>query len=92
MTRTQVEIITLADGRRFPVYQGEALAWDISLYFTPGQAPYYPKLRAVVAAMAQERPVQLQSERRTLQRACYDRLFGHVAEKLLAIIDSEEQE
>lgn len=82
--------ITLDDGRVFPVYDGRALAWSLSLYNSAAeQQNGYPKMRAVIRAMKEHRPEQLQHERRELLKDSFDRMFGHVARRMLAVLDEE---
>jgi hypothetical protein len=75
--------------RLFPVYESAPLSWDLAAYFTAAEERIgYPRMRAVVRAMLEHRPEQLQTERRSL-RLHQDRLFGHNARKMLAVIDAE---
>lgn len=83
--------ITLDDGRVFPVYEGQAIAWAFD-NCAAEQQKGYPKMRAVIRAMKEHRPEQLQHERRELLKASFDRLFGHVAKQMLAVIDEELSE
>lgn len=83
--------MTLDDGRVFPVYCGKALSWSIGLYMTPNEAvDGYPKAKAVIAAMRQDRPDLLASERRSLVKGSFDRMFGHNARICLKLIDSTD--
>ena len=88
MTETKQAMITLEDGRVFPSFNGEALSWSPGLYqtWTEEQADF-PRMRAVLCAMKEHRPDQLELERRTMLRASFDRMFGHQAAKALAVID-----
>jgi len=80
--------ITLDDGRVFPCYDGQPLSWDIGVYFIPSEAPIYPKARAVIVAMKEQRPAQLARERRELRQGSFDRTFGKNAAQLLKFIDN----
>ena len=79
-----------ADGRVFPEYGGELLSWSIGSYMTHSESQRgYPKARAVIQAMAQHRPDQLERERREMLKASMsDRMFGHNAKKELDLIES----
>lgn len=56
-------MVTLPDGREFPSFDGEVLAWDPGLYFTPTEERAgYPRTRAVLAAMFEHRPEQFRRE------------------------------
>jgi hypothetical protein len=80
--------ITLEDGRMFPVFNNEILSWDTGSAFTPrDEQEGYPRTRAIIAAMRQHRPEQLERERRELLKASFDRMFGHNARKLLTLIE-----
>lgn len=46
-----------------------------------------PRAKAVIAAMREHRPAELEKERRDLQRASFDRMFGRNAARLLALIE-----
>ena len=82
--------IRLEDGRVFPVYDGKPLAWSVELYFTDSEARLgYPRLRAVLRAMRQERPEQLAREVFALKRASLDSMFGRVAQRCLDVVNSE---
>lgn len=88
-----VELITLPDGRVFPVYNGEPLSWDVNSQATlSDEKEGYPRTKTVVRAMIQERPEQLHREKSSLLRGSFDRMFGHNARKLLAVIESTERE
>ena len=47
-----------------------------------------PRAKAVIAAMREHRPAELEKERCGLQRASFDRMFGRNAARLLALIES----
>jgi hypothetical protein len=86
-------MITLPDGRVFPEYNGEVLSWDInSSNHSLDQGEGYPRTKAIIRAFRDHRPDQLRQERYGLWRACSDRMFGHNAKRLLAIVDSVMQE
>jgi hypothetical protein len=79
--------ITLEDGRVFPAFEGKPLSWNIISSFTPrDEQEGYPRTRAIISAMRKHRPDQLEHERRKLLKASFDRMFGHNARKLLALI------
>ena len=81
-------LTTRPDGRIFPEYEGETLAWDINLYMTPKERRSgYPRARAVIEAMQAERPEQLERERREMLKASFDRMFGHNAKQVLDLIE-----
>lgn len=80
--------ITLEDGRAFPVYNGEALSWSPGLYNTwNDQHNGYPKTKAVLAAMLEHRPEQLEAERREMLKASFNSMFEHNAKKMLDLIE-----
>lgn len=80
--------ITLEDGRVFPVFDGQPLAWDTGLYHTfAEQQAGFPRMKAVIAAMREHRPEQLEQERRGLMKAQFDRMFGHNARVALDVIE-----
>ena len=81
---------TLADGRVFPVYNGEALAWSLGLYHTTAESEIgYPRMRAVIRAMIKYRPEQLERERIDMLKGSFDRIFVHNAKVALAVIEEE---
>jgi hypothetical protein len=81
--------ITLKDGRTFPSYNGEILSWDLGSSFTlRDEQEGYPRTCAIIAAMREHRSEQLDRERRELLKASFDRMFGHNARKLLALIQA----
>lgn len=85
-------LVTLPDGRTFPQQAGKALSWSIGLHFTTAdQQAGYPKTRAVIRAFAEHRTEDLRREKRELLKASFDRMFGHNARKLLALIEEEER-
>ncbi len=76
-------------GNPFPVLNGEVLCWNIGAYDTLVEREAgNPRAKAVIAAMREHRPAELEKERRDLQRASFDRMFGRNAERLLALIES----
>jgi hypothetical protein len=82
--------IVYVNGNPFPAYNGEALSWSIGLYNTSEEEQAgFPRVRAVVAAMRMYRPEQLHKERRDLLLSTCDRMFGHNAKRLLAVINDE---
>lgn len=86
-------VITLPDGRMFPAYDNEPLSWDVGVYFTLNEERQgYPRLRTVLAAMREYRPDQLEREKRELLKGTFDKVFGHNARKLLALIEKTEDE
>jgi hypothetical protein len=90
MTRKQRATTDIFPHATFPQYEGKPLSWSIGLYFTYGEeAKGYPRMRAVIRAMIEHRPEQIEHERREMWRATSDRLFGHQAEKCLAVIEQE---
>jgi hypothetical protein len=85
--------ITLPDGRVFPVFEGEALSWDLGFYFTPAEEKAgLPKLRAVYAAAKEHRPELIEREEAVLLRAQFNRMFGFNAERLLNILRALKEE
>lgn len=77
----------LEDGRVFPTYGDEVLSWSIDLYNTwEERLAGYPRARAVITSMDTAR---LQDEYRSWLRSSFDRMFGHNAKPLLAIIEAE---
>ncbi len=82
-------VIELEDGRIFPCYNGEALAWSVELYNTPSESAIgYPRLKAVVDAMQEHRPLQLDIFRRELSFDCFGKMFGRNAKRLQDVIDA----
>ena len=83
-------LVTLPDGRVFPLYGDEILSWDIGVYMTPNERQRgYPRARAVIQAMRSERPERLERERREMLKAAFDRMFGHNAQQELDLINEE---
>jgi hypothetical protein len=83
-------LVQLADGRVFPQFNGETLSWSIGLYHTLAEEKQnYPRARAVIRAMCEHRPMDLERERRELVKVSFDRMFGHNARKLLAVVNEE---
>jgi len=81
--------IMMYHGNPFPVLNGELLSWSIGAYDTLKESQVgHPRAKAVIAAMREHRPEALEQERRELQRASYDRMFGRNAARLLALIES----
>ena len=86
-------LVTLADGRTFPTYEGETLSWSIGLYHTLNEERAgYPRMRAVIQAMRVHRPEALRRERYDMLKGSFDRIFGYNARKVLDVIDSEAPE
>ena len=84
--------LTLPDGRTFPEYHGEPLAWSIALYLTPAEsAQDYPRARAVIRAMQAHRAAALAHERTVLLRGSFDAMFGHNARLVQRLIEEETQ-
>ena len=78
----------LEDGRTFPAYNGETLSWSPGLYTSLiEQRAGYPRMRAVLRAMKEYRPEQLERERRALLKASFDRMFGNAAKASLRVIE-----
>jgi hypothetical protein len=87
-TETDMTTITLDDGRIFPAYQGAALSWDIGSQFTSrDESEGFPRTSAVIAAMRQHRPDQLERERSSYLKHSFDSVFGHSARKILNLIE-----
>jgi hypothetical protein len=82
----QSQLTTLEDGRQFPTYNGDTLSWCISSTLSDEQEGF-PRLRAVVRAMRDYRPEQLQRERHEELKATFNQMFGHNARKVLRVID-----
>lgn len=79
-----------ADGRMFPAFEGCTLAWSIGFYTsTNEERAGYPRMRAVIQAMLAYRPEQVERERREMLKSSFDRMFGHNAKKVLAVIEDE---
>ncbi len=90
MSSTVLTTVKLPDGRVFPTYNGETLSWSLDLYHTYGEEKAgYPRLGAVVRAMREHRPEQLAREVADLKRACFDRVFGRSAQRLLDAVNAE---
>jgi hypothetical protein len=82
-------MITLDDGRVFPSFDGKPLSWDIGSVCTQkDESEGFPRTRAVIQAMREYRPEQLERERRLYLKHSFDRIFGHNARKLLALIEN----
>jgi len=83
--------VTLPDGRVFPTLDGTAMSWDIGSAFTLSdeQSGYF-KTRRIIRAFRELRPEQLERERRELVKASFDRMFGHNARRLLALIEEAD--
>jgi len=72
----------------FPLYEHELLSWSIGLYMTWSEEQAgYPRAKAVIAAMREHRPEQLERERCEMVKASFNRLFGHNAKKELDLIE-----
>lgn len=81
---------TLPDGRVFPVYNDEVLSWDPTGYNTTNeQKQGFPRARAVIAAMRETRPEELEKLYRQLTRDSFDRMFGHNAATMQKIVGEE---
>lgn len=81
--------VETTEGRLFPhVGDMKPLSWMIGSTLEDERADY-PKMRAVIRAMMVHRPEQLESERRELLKASFDRMFGHNAKKCLQVIEDE---
>ncbi len=77
---------TLPDGRVFPVYNGEVLSWNISMTDADAAAGY-PKTKAVIAAMREHKPQQLEAERREMVKASMTGIHRGPAKKVLELIE-----
>lgn len=76
------------NGNPFPEYKGEALSWSIGLYHTHAEQEIgFPRAKAVIAAMREHRPEQLERERYEALRGSFNRIFGHSAKQLLDLIE-----
>lgn len=73
----------------FPQHNGEALPWSLGAVFTyQDELDGYPRCRAVIDALQEHRPDQLEQERRELIKSSLcDRLFGGNAKRLLKLIE-----
>jgi len=79
--------ITLEDGRVFPSFNGEALAWSPGLYHTTFEERIgFPRMRAVLSEMKVEDVIK---ERNELIRDSFNKLFGHNAKIMLAVVEEE---
>lgn len=83
----KVELIKNASGYEFPVYNGELLSWVISLTLAD-ELEGFPRAKAVIRAMQQYRPEQLERERVEMLKGSFDPIFGHNARKALRLIES----
>lgn len=88
MNQNRVTLGATEDGRQFPQFNGKLLSWTLELTYTDEIAGF-PKLRTVIRALKEYRPEQLERERREILRASFDRMFGHNAKKVLAVIEEE---
>ena len=80
--------ITLDDGREFPTHDGVTpLSWPIGSHFTlQDEREGYPRCKAVLAETSDE---QLAAYRYENLTTSFDKLVGHVAKRLLVLIDAE---
>ena len=82
---SQGKLITLEDGREFPLFKGEPLSWSSGLYMTNREEKAgYQKALAVLRCSAD---IVLMTERQEMLKASSDRIFGHNAKKHLVLID-----
>jgi len=85
--RTADNTITLDDGRVFPLYKGEVLSWPIGSTFTwKDEQEGYPRTRLVLSLTDD---TTLERERYEELKASFNKMFGHQAKKLLALIEME---
>jgi hypothetical protein len=90
MTTKDATVATLADGRVFPIYDGEVLSWSPGMYHTHAEAEIgYPRMHAVIRALMEHRPEHLERERREMLKGSFDRMFGHNAKVVLEVIEEE---
>jgi hypothetical protein len=83
---------TLDDGRVFPQLNGETLAWSPGLYHTFAEEQIgFTRARAVLVAMRDHRPEQFERERIEMLKGSFDRMFGHNARKMLALIEEVQR-
>ena len=75
-------------GHEFPLFDGKLLSWSLSMTLQDEQEGY-PRLRTVIRAMAERRPVQLERERIDMVKGSFDPVFGHNAKKCLQVIEEE---
>jgi hypothetical protein len=81
-------LVELQDGRVFPTYGEETLAWNIGLYMTLTEERLgFPRAKAVITAMRVYRPDQLSRERSSALRGSFDKIFGRASAQLLKLID-----
>jgi hypothetical protein len=86
----RLTVITLDDGRIFPVCDNRALSWNIGSDFTiSDENAGYPKTRAIIQAFRWHRPDQLTREIAQLRKDTFGQMFGHKAKKLLKLIEEE---
>ena len=80
------------NGIMFPVYEGVALSWSAGLYYTHSEEEKgFPRARCVIAALRANRPEQFARERRDLLKDSFGKMFGHNAQKLLALYDAYQE-
>jgi hypothetical protein len=80
--------VRLDDGRVFPQYSGEPLSWSPGAYDTSAEKSRgYPRLHAVVAAMAEHRPDELRREWRAATKASFGGVFGPAAREYLGVLE-----
>jgi hypothetical protein len=74
----------------FPSHNGEPLSWSIGVHHSINEENAgYPKMRAVIRAMAKHRPEQLANEHRELVKSSMGKMFGHQAKKQLNVVEEE---
>lgn len=80
----------MEDGREFPTHDGVTpLSWPLGSHFTlQDEREGYPRCKAVLCEMSNE---QLEREYRENIKASFDKLFGHNAKRLLALIKEERE-
>lgn len=80
--------IKLPDGRVFPEYNGEALAWDYGLYMTTNEEQAgYPRARVVINELITEDPNRFCREVREMQKAQFGLFSGNARRALNLLRD-----
>lgn len=73
----------------FPQHNGESLSWDAGMYMTSAQASEgYPKAKAVLAAMKEQRPEQFVKEHNQAIRDSMGGIYAHNAKAYLNLIET----
>ena len=82
----------LDDGRVFPVFGEDVLAWSVGLYMTGAEeSAGFPRARAVARAMREHRPSELNREHSEALRAGFG-VFSGNGRQLRLLLEEEAPE